>query len=394
MKTKILSIAVLAILMISTGMAQSINFNSKVVKLVPETNFLPNADWKSLFYDPSKTNAVEKAGLNKQLAIGSDGRVYISDRSNFIITILDKTGKLLKTFGKKGYEDGEFINNQDFNGILKNQYLVISDNTGRINFFDLDGNFVKVIRIDFMPKNIFPLNSGNLIIWGHVPMSGKRAKDVLAELDFTTGKYHVFYENIESYDQPQFITMESKSGSIAMMTAYSRDRKTIRITGDDKVVVAYNQSGIIKVYTDVNGKYEESEFTVRIEPEIITEEAKNEYYQNFKERLKSKGSDTSHAELVKAEGFFPEHLPCFYNMILDEQNNTLLFIYTNDENQDYAFMAYALDGTYLGQSEFKIEGYDLLSKMGHFKFKDGFVYTLALKKGEDYPLRIIKCRME
>ncbi len=394
MKTKILTIAVLAFLMISTGMAQSISYNAKNVNLVPETSFLPNADWQALFYDASENNTAGRVGINKQVVVGSDGRVYISDRSKFTITILDKTGKHLKTFGKKGYEDGEFINNQDFNGILKNEYLVVSDNTGRINFFDLNGNFIKVFRIDFMPKDIFPLNSGNLIIWGHVPMSGKKSKDVLAELDFTSGKYDVFYEKIEHYDQPEYITMETKSGSAYMMTAYSRKKMTIRITNNDKVVVAYNQSGSIKVFSPVNGKYQESEFKIQIEPEDISDEVKDEYYQNFKERLLSKGSDTSSAELVKAEGFFPEHLPYFYNMILDDKNNALLFIYTNNEGQDYAFQAYSLDGNLLGQSEFKIDGYELLSNMGHFKFKDGYVYTLALKKGEEFPLRILKCRIE
>lgn len=394
MKTTKTGLTVLLFMMLSAAFSQSVNYNLKKIQLIPETSYLSNADWKALFYDTTENNAPDRVGLNKQVVIGPDERVYISNRSNFTISILDKTGKLLKTFGKKGYEDGEFINNQDFNGILKNEYLVISDNTGRINFFDLDGNFVKVIRIDFMPKNIFPLKSGNLIIWGHVPMSGRKSKDVLAELDFTSGKYNVFYENIEHYDQPEFITMETPKGEAYMMTAYSRIKKTIRISSNDKVVVANNQSGTIKIYSRVNGKYLESGFDLKIKPEQITEEVKNEYYQNFKERLKSKGSDTANAELVKVEGFFPEHLPYFYNMILDAQNNTLFFIYTNNENQDYAFQAYSLDGTFLGQSEFKIDGYDLLANMGHFKFQDGFVYTLALKKGEEFPLRILKCRME
>jgi translation initiation factor IF-1 len=375
-------------------MAQNIDYKAKAVELIPEDSFLPQADWGTIFYEESKTNDIERYGLKKQIAIGPDKQIYISDRNNYTITILDKTGKRLKTFGKKGYEDGEFINNQDFDGILKNEYLVISDNTGRINFFDLDGNFVKVIRIDFVPKNIFPLKSGNLIVWGHVPMTGKKSKDVLAELDFTSGRYTVFYEQIEHYDHPDYITTETKNGETIIMTAYSREKKTIRISSDDKVVVAHNQSGIIKIYPRIKGKYQESEFNLKIEPEQITEEVKNEYYENFKSRLKSYGSDTSSAELVKVEGFFPEHLPYFYNMILDDKNNALLFIYTNNENQDYAFQAYSLDGTFLGQSEFKIDGYDLLSNMNRFIFRDGYIYTLALKHDEDYPLRIIKCAVK
>jgi hypothetical protein len=393
MKTTKTGLIAVFFMILSAIYAQPVNYNASEIQLIPEKSFLPNADWESLFYDPGKTSSAKKAGLDKQVVIGADERVYISDRSNYSISILDKTGRFLKTFGKKGYEDGEFINNQDFHGLLKNELLVVSDNTGRINFFDLDGNFVKVIRIDFMPKNIYPLKSGNLIIWGHVPMSGRKSKDVLAELDFTSEKYNVFYEKIEHYDQPEYITMETKWGETIMMTAYSRRKKTLRITSDDKVVVANHQSGNIQIFSRVRSKYQESGFNLEIEPGQITEEVKNEYYQNFKERLKSKGSDTANAEFVKVEGFFPEHLPYFYNMILDDKNNVLIFIYTNTEGQDYAFRAYSLDGKLLGQSEFKIDGYDLLSNMGDFEFKDGYVYPLALKKGANFPLRILKCRV-
>ncbi len=117
---------------------------------------------------------------------------------------------------------------------------------------------------------------------------------------------------------------------------------------------------------------------------------KEEYYQNFKKKLEKKGIDTKYAEHVKAEGFYPEDLSYFYNLILDEKNNSVFFIYTNNENEDYAFEAYTTDGRFPGKSEFKIEGFDLLAKMEHFRFKNGFVYTLGLKHGEEHPLRIIK----
>ena len=270
---------------------------------------------------------------------------------------------------------------------------MVSDNQGRINFFDLDGNFVKMITIDFMPLRIFPLKSGNLIIWGHVPVSGRKSKHVFAELDYNTEKYTVFNEKIISHEQSNRITIPMEDNVIAIGAPYSTARKMIRVTDDDRIVFADNSSNIVKLFSDVDGKYKESEFRIKIEPIEIGAEEKEEYYQNFKEKLEKKGIDVSYAEKVKEEGFYPDHLPYFYNMILDEKNNCLFFIYTNNEDEDYAFQAYSIDGKFLGQSEFKIEGYDLLSKMRYFKFRDGFVYTLALKPDDDHPLRIIKCRM-
>ncbi len=393
MTRKTLSITISLFLIVSFGMAQQINYSAGPVKLIPETSFLSNADWKTLFYDESQSHVADRVGLNKQIAVGPDERVYISDRSNFTISILDKTGHLLKTFGKKGYKPGEFVNNQDFDGILNDKLLVISDNQGRINFFDLDGNFVKMITIDFMPLRIFPLKSGNLIIWGHVPVSGLKSKHVFAELDYNTEKYTVFNENVKSFEQPNRITIPMENNVIAIGAPYSTARKMIRVTDDDRVVFADNSSNIVKLFSDIDGKYKESEFRIKFDPIEIGAEEKEEYYQNFKEKLKKKGIDVSYAEKVKAEGFYPDHLPYFYNMILDEKNNCLFFIFTNNKDEDYAFQAYSIDGKFLGQSEFKIEGYDLLSKMRYFKFRDGFVYTLALKPDDEHPLRIIKCRM-
>ncbi len=393
MKVKTMSITVSLILMISIGMAQQINYTADQIRLFPENSFLPNANWGSLFYDETQPGAAERIGLMKQVVVGPDERVYISDRSNFTISILDKSGRLLKTFGKKGYKNGEFANNQDFNGILNNKYLVVSDNQGRINFFDLNGNFVKLITIDFMPLDIYPLKSGNLIVRGHVPMSGQQSKNILAELDYTTGKYTVFYENIESHEQPDRITIPVEESLLTIGGPYSAGSKMFRVTSDDKLICADNSSNVVKVYSRVDGKYRESDFRIAINPVKIGPREKEEYYQNFKKKLEKKGIDTKYAEQVKAEGFYPEYLPYFYNLILDEKNNSLFFIYTNNENEDYAFEAYTTDGKFLGKSEFKIEGYDLLAKMGHFRFKNGFVYTLALKHGEDHPVRIIKCKV-
>jgi hypothetical protein len=393
MKAKILSMTISLFLMISIGWAQPINYNASALKLVPETSFLHNADWKTLFQDETKTNAAEKAGLMKQIIVGPDEQIFISDRSAFTITILDKTGHAVKTIGKKGSKPGEFVNNQSLDGILNDKLLVVSDNQGRINFFDLQGNFVKMITIDFMPLGVYPLKSGNLIVWGHVPVAGNQAKSVLAEVEYSTGTYKVFDEIIKSNDEPTRISIPSEKSIISFGAPYSAGRQILRITSDDKLIVADNSTDKIVVFAKVNGKYQKSEFNINTELIKIGEKEKEEYYQNFKARLQKDGLDVAYAEKVKADGFFPDHLPFYYNLILDEKNNCLFFVYTNEQNQDYAFQAYSMDGKFLGKSEFKIDGYDLLSKMSHFKFRNGFVYALALKQNDSASLRILKCRI-
>lgn len=393
MKAKILSMTISIFLMITIGWTQPVNYNAGALKLVPDASFLQDADWKALFKDETQTNAAEKTGLQKQVLVGPDEQVFISDRNNFTITIVDKTGRVVKIFGKKGGNPGEFINNQDIEGILNDKLLVVSDNQGRINFFDLQGNFVNMITIDFMPLGVYPLKSGNLIVWGHVPVAGSQSKSVLAEVEYSTGKYKVFYENIKSFDQPSIIKIPKGESLISFGAPYSAGKEMIRVTSDDRIILADNTSNKITIFSKANGKYQKSEFNINTEPIKIGEQEKEEYYQKLKERLQKSGLDVSHAEKVKAEGFFPEYLPYFYNLVLDDKNNSLFFIYTNKEKEDYAFQAYSLDGKFLGKSEFKIEGYDLLSNMRSFRFSDGFVYALALKHGEDSALRVLKCKI-
>jgi len=387
----ILTLAFVFAIIIS-GNSQQLNFNAKAIKLIPENSFLPNADWESLFYDKAKTNVPSRVGINKQVRIAPDGSVFISDRRTFTITKLDNTGRFVKTFGKKGWNDGEFANNQDLDGFLDDKLLVVSDNQGRINFFDLDGNFVKLITIDFMPLVIRPAKAGKLIIYGHVPYGGK-SKKMIAELDYETGQYEQIYYTFQSYDAPgSGISIPYKQGMIGIGPPFS-SRNIFRLTDDNNIIFCSNNSNIVRVFSKENNKYNESQFQITVNPISLTEKEKEDFYQNLKERLIKKDIDPIHAEKVKEKGFFPEHLPYYYNLIVDDKSNCLFFVYSN-ENQDHLFQAYDLEGKYLGESEFKIDGYDLMSKLGHFTFMDGYIYTLALKHNEDAPLRILKCSVK
>ena len=53
--------------------------------------------------------------------------------------------------------------------------------------------------------------------------------------------------------------------------------------------------------------------------------------------------DESLAEKMKKPGYFPDYLPYYYNVIADDQNNCLFFIYSN-EDKDHLFSAYSTDG--------------------------------------------------
>jgi hypothetical protein len=93
------------------------------------------------------------------VTLAADGSIYVADGygSNYIYKF-DKNRKYVKHFGGPGKEEGKF---QTCHGIAldtrqdKPLLLVCNRNNNRVEYWDLDGNFVKVIQKDLrMPAAV------------------------------------------------------------------------------------------------------------------------------------------------------------------------------------------------------------------------------------------------
>uniref|UniRef100_A0AC34QH98 RING-type domain-containing protein n=1 Tax=Panagrolaimus sp. JU765 TaxID=591449 RepID=A0AC34QH98_9BILA len=72
------------------------------------------------------------------------GEFAVCDSSNHRIQMYDLSGKLLKTFGKYGTEDGELDSCAAITYNRYRQHLIVSDRYNhRVQIFDLDGNFIR-----------------------------------------------------------------------------------------------------------------------------------------------------------------------------------------------------------------------------------------------------------
>ena len=109
----------------------------------------------------------EEAGLYKEaknfnpcaVTVAPDGSIFIADGygANYVLKY-DKDRKFVKAFGGKGAEEGKF---NTCHGIAldprgaKPLLLVCNRNNNRVEHWDLDGNFVKVIQKDLrMPAAV------------------------------------------------------------------------------------------------------------------------------------------------------------------------------------------------------------------------------------------------
>lgn len=102
----------------------------------------------------------EEKGFNPcAVTVGPDGSIFVADGygSNFVLKF-DKNRKFVKAFGGPGEEEGKF---KTCHGIAldtrgkKPLLLVCNRNNNRVEHWDLDGNFVRVIQKDLrMPAAV------------------------------------------------------------------------------------------------------------------------------------------------------------------------------------------------------------------------------------------------
>ncbi|MGN6386771.1 MAG: 6-bladed beta-propeller [Verrucomicrobiota bacterium] len=115
--------------------------------------------WTSHY--PAKSGLYkDEKGFNPcALTVGPDGSIYVADGygSNYILKF-DKDRNFVKAFGGPGKEEGKF---NTCHGIAldtrqgKPLLLVCNRNNNRIEYWDLDGNFMKVIQKDLrMPAAV------------------------------------------------------------------------------------------------------------------------------------------------------------------------------------------------------------------------------------------------
>ncbi len=93
------------------------------------------------------------------VTVAPDGSIFVADGygANYVLKF-DKSRKLIKAFGGPGTEEGKF---KTCHGIAldtrldKPLLLVCNRNNNRVEYWDLDGNFVKVIQKDLrMPAAV------------------------------------------------------------------------------------------------------------------------------------------------------------------------------------------------------------------------------------------------
>lgn len=396
------------------------------IKLVADQGYAQNLDWDKQFSDFNQKEWGQPIGTFKQIVVAPDGSVFMSHRTRYSISKFDKNGNFVREFGKKGGKSpADFIYMPSVQGILDGKYLYTMAVDGRMHFFDLNGKWVRTIKLKYMPLGTMPLKGGKIAIIGHV--SGKNGtKHIVSLLNYSDGKEKIINSTFNTYSStnekiikidPYFYKdKEGKEKHIGNWISFSLPfshpsyyRVRFATNSAGNLIAAYPSTGEIAIFDNTGKKLKQ--FKADLKPEVITKEDREEYYQNAAKSLQKLEEDV--AKMTKDKEYcdsyvaqckqqlekfrdpanYPANLPYFSEMLVDSENNILLFRFTREAGSNkFDVYTYNGSGTKIATASFiTADKYDLKINPAVFRFHNGSIYSiLKVKNAVGNPLRLVK----
>lgn len=128
-------------------------------------------------------------------AIGCDStHVFVIDAKDSEIRVFSKSGKYEYSIGKRGQGPGEFSYPSDID-IFDGKIYVADKLNRRVQVLDKKGNYLNGFKVLFYPQNILVLANGNILV-SHLPLTSLE-KEKIVHCFASDGK--LLWENVDSY---------------------------------------------------------------------------------------------------------------------------------------------------------------------------------------------------
>ena len=333
------------------------------IKLVPDLNFGKNTNWDEMFYK----------GI-KSIAFASDGSFFATAMGGTSHSVFkfDKDGNFIKKFGRKGRGPGDLYFPLNLS-ILDNKYLLISEyaTSRRISLFDLNGNFVKIIRTKNPVYDVVGLKQGKIAILSE---SFSRRKNK----SFKTVSVYLYGHSSKKMDQ---IFRDSFDYNFLPLLKYGYN-VYINKTRDNHLIIGYSKTGDISI-SSIDGK-NIKKFKTTIKLKKIDSEMKELYFKQI-------GKKSRNLPNLKGIIKFNKYLPPFEKIIIDSMGNILVF-YNNgfEKAKELRFQVYSAKGKYLCDSFFIVDKFKYDLYRWNMKFFKKSIFFIGV---EDEKNKIFKINL-
>ena len=387
-------------------------YKKGTVKLVPDPGYATGNNWNEMFSDYHEIWSQHniEVGKVKKIVVAPDGSVFMSHKNAHEIWKFDASGKLVKKFGEHGGKAHQFPMMPSVHPILDNQYIYTADVNGRVKFFDLEGNYIKQITLDYMPLDVATLSDRKIAIHGYVGWKGPKTRYIVTLVDMNSGESKIIFSQFK--DDFGTVSPDKK-----IQLGIDHNREKLVSNGKDRLYFADPATGLVRVFSN-EGKQLES-FQLDIQPLKVTSEVIQQYYEAAKARIpeiekrlqnkqiqmmvtesgvvdktKEDYMETvrENTEKLKDPANYESTFPYFTSLLVDSDNNILAFQYTR-EKQTNQFVALTFNnkGEKLATASFSSDQYEFSFVPSAFCFYKGKVIAVCIDKGGgDIPLRLMR----
>jgi hypothetical protein len=399
-------------------------YKKGVVKLTPDTEYAQDNQWDKVFETYYDTLYNRPMGNRKSIVLMPNGSVVVNHAYRNFYSLFDANGKFVKEFGITGSSGKRFQKTNAIQGVINNNFFTGLDNMGKMICFDFNGNYVKTLTLDYMTKGMIPMSNNKIAVVGWVIWKD-RFRDFVAIVDYQTNEQKIIWEQFTPRDD-----VGNKSRQLFNYSYFFETRGAVslttmpysRATGissppqiafvNHQLIVALPHNGDILTY-DLNGKLVSKKKIEWGKSHISVEEQKEiqkkaiEKYSNQKDSWcmaswvskdeNLKAIETMIKQMVEDLDKItdPIPVPVFSNIIKDSDGNLLFFEIPKSEGANkFNVWVYRNGGTFVCQSSFECDDYDLSITPSKMVFHNGYIYALqTLKKADGNPLRLVRFKV-
>ena len=433
---KKISIAILLAIVINPLFAQNLLdiYKSGSVKLVPEADYGKGNDWNKVFETYYDTIYNKPMGNRKSLKLLPDGSIVVNHEYRDFYSLFSPMGEFKKEFSLKSKPGVPQKHVYKIAGVINsNTFYSSLDNLGNMLCFDFEGNFKKKLKLDYMTRQMIALPNNRIAVVGWV-LWEKKTREFVSIVDYNTNEQHDIWERFadrkypeNAYARPMFnYSYRFPSGGMvsystmpfAKRSGFGPPPKIASI--GNQLIIAVPSTGEIFTY-DINGN-QLTKDQIGWAKNYISVEEQREIQRKAIEKYRDQDL-TSHPQFDPDNERMVKHAerhknamdeiiplmeedlkniskpipkPMFSTIIKDSDENLLFFEYPAEEGQNkFNVWVYKDDRTFVCQSSFQSDDYELQINPAKLVFHNGYVYGLqVLKNSSGVPLRLVKFKLE
>ncbi len=384
------------------------------IRLVPDPAFARDQDWNRLFSDHKERRFGKAVGLYKNLVVSEQGTIFVSNASAWNVYKFSSNGGFIKQFGQKGKKNGLFYRRPEVFTTLPNGDPIVKGWHGGLYLFDGEGQFKYSIKLDYGEQDVVALTDTKIAISGFVVYKGSKNKYRVAIRDLQSGKEQEIVARFKDFaKQHVSVTVkrpirlksgEKKDHPFMISTGFhgARLNSYIRKIGKQNLLVGFDDSPELSVFSP------EGRLIRKINMEIdrvpISEGDKQKYMESLQKPIKTYINDDKKGEadpeisrklIEKIKGkrdFFSPFMPYYYYLLVDSDNNILVFPYGNG-SAGRLFKVYSETGKFIGDCRMILDDYRmrLNPRSRKLQFHNGSLYGVFEKKDSaGVPIRLLK----